>query len=565
MSTLKLNNLGELDIEGNDITYFAPVTNFANEDTDTTKLESDYNDFIDKLNYNDLLTPINEFDSHGKYIKFKYHQESSSFYHTIRNLNFDQQLQYFRSLIEIAKIQKNYNIQVLWQIENFILCTEENDEKVRALIYDFSKDMKVFDRTTALQGLKQMILCGLTKRNKILAKPTKADFINKDQDIIDFAELVLEAQSIEEIEEKITNRIEVIEQNKEREQNRLEEEKQNKTKRGLFFFKKNKEPKVLEKESPKDKIKKNLQKDYNGENNQKKKKDFSINGLKNKMFKNTKNTIISIIIIAFVMVIIMVLPSATQSNAKDEEEKAQDSKINKKITTIYRDYVDGNKQKAHQKMFAIDYNKVPNKKDKKVYLKWLVEDEKYTKALDLNKDVAYTIGENINDKNVDQLKKINSNDNYKVLSFFIAGHDNDFQTMIEMQNSVDLKRKDIANKLAQSYILTNQKSELDDLVDKVEKDKDTSSQEYKNLNTAKQYYEEQNTELQDLRKERDNAKEDVKELQKEVDKSKKSEKKGKEKELDKSREKLDSAEERYNKAYNDVLNTNVDDAIPNDN
>ena len=42
--------------------------------------------------------------------------------------------------------------------------------------------------------------------------------------------------------------------------------------------------------------------------------------------------------------------------------------------------------------------------------------------------------------------------------------------------------------------------------DKIEKDKDTSSQEYKNLNTAKQYYEEQNTELKDLRKERDKAK-----------------------------------------------------------
>ena len=565
MSTLKLNNLGELDIEGNDITYFAPVTNFANENTNTTKLESDYNSFVDKLNYNDLLTPINEFDSEGKYIQFKYHQESSSFYHTIRNLNFDQQLQYFRSLIEIAKIQKNHNIQILWQIENFILCTEENDEKIRALIYEFSEDMKVFDRTTALQGLKQMILCGLTKRNKILAKPTKADFINKNEDIINFAELVLEAQSIEEIEERITNRIEIIEQNREREQKRLEEEQQKKTKSSLFSFKKNKQPKVLKKESPKDVIKNNLQKDYNGENKKAKKKDFSINGLKNKMFKSTKSTIISIIVILFVMGIVMVLPSVSQSNAKNEEEKAQDEKVNKKITTIYRDYVDGNKQKAHQKMFAIDYNKVPNKKDKKVYLEWLVEDEKYTKALDLNKEVAYTIGEKINDKNVDQLKKINSNDNYKVLSFFIADHDDDFQTMIEMQNSVDLKRKNVANKLVQSYILTNQKSELDDLVDKIEKEKDTSSKEYKNLNTAKQYYEEQNTELQDLRKDRDEAKDEVKDLQKKVDKSKKSEKKDKEKELDKSREKLDSAEERYNKAYNDVLNTNVDDAIPNEN
>lgn len=565
MSTLKLNNLGELDVEGNDITYFAPVTNFTNESVTTGKLEHDYSNFIDKLNYNDLLAPINEITAEGKYIQFKYHLESSSFYYTIRNLDFEQQLQYFRSLVEIAKIQKSYNIQILWQVENFILSTEENDEKIRALVYDFSDDMKVYDRTTALQGLKQIILCGLTKRNKILAKPNKADFINKNQDIIDFAELVLEAQTIEEIEEKITNRIEVIEQNKEREQQRLEEEQNNKSNSKMFFFKKNKKPKTLKKESPKDVIKSNLQRNYNGENKNSKKKDFSVNGLKNLMFKDGKSTIISLIIIFFIMFIIMIMPSVSQSSEKDKEQKIQDEKINKKITSLYRDYIDGNKQKAHQKMFAIDYKKVPNKKDKDIYLKWLVEDEKYTKALDLNKNVAYTIGENINDKNIDQLKKINSNDNYKVLSFFIAKHDKDFQTMIEMQNSVDLKRKDVANNLAQSYILTNQKSELDSLVKKIEKKKDSSSAEYKNLNTAKQYYEDQNDELQDLRKDRDKAKEEVKDLQKSYEKSDKKGKKSKKKDLDRSRDKLNNAEKRYDKAYKDILNTKLEDAIPSDN
>lgn len=261
----------------------------------------------------------------------------------------------------------------------------------------------------------------------------------------------------------------------------------------------------------------------------------------------------------------MIMPSVSQSSEKDKEQKIQNEKINKKITSLYRDYIDGNKQKAHQKMFAIDYKKVPNKKDKDIYLKWLVEDEKYTKALDLNKNVAYTIGENINDKNIDQLKKINSNDNYKVLSFFIAKHDKDFQTMIEMQNSVDLKRKDVANNLAQSYILTNQKSELDSLVKKIEKKKDSSSTEYKNLNTAKQYYEDQNDELQDLRKDRDKAKEEVKGLQKSYEKSDKKDKKSKKKDLDRSRDKLNNAEKRYDKAYKDILDTKLEDAIPSDN
>lgn len=565
MSTLKLNNLGELDIEGNDITYFAPVTNFVNENVNEEKLESDYSNFVEKLNYNDLLAQINEFDTEGKYIKFKYHQESTSFYHTIRNLNFNQQLQYFRSLVEIAKLQKNNNSQILWQIENFILCTEENDEKVRALIYEFSEDMKVYDRTSALQGLKQIILAGLTKRNKILAKPTKADFINKNQEVIDFAEVVLEAKSIDDIENRITNRIELIEQNREEEKHKLEQEQENKSQKRLIPRKKKKQQNVMKKDSPKEQIKSNLQKKYSGEDKKNKKKDYSVKGLKNLMFKNNKNTIISIIAMLFISLLVLLLPSISSGSDKDEEQKAQDQKINNKITTIYRDYVDGNKQKAHSKMFAIDYKKVPKKEDKKVYLNWLVEDEKYTKALDLNEDVAYTIGENINDKNIDQLKKINSNDKYKVLSFFIAGYEKDFQTMIEMQDSVDFNRKDIVNKLAQSYILTNQKSELENLVDKIEKDKGTSSKEYKNLNTAKQYYEDQNSELQDLRKERDKAKDDVKEKQQTVDKAKKKDKKDKKEDLDDARDKLNNAEDRYDKAYNEVLNTKSDDAIPDDN
>jgi hypothetical protein len=199
------------------------------------------------------------------------------------------------------------------------------------------------------------------------------------------------------------------------------------------------------------------------------KKDFSFKGIKNAMFKNTKNTIITIVVMLLVVFLIMVMPNLANNNSKDKEQKAQNQKINNKITTIYSDYVNGKEKTAHQKMFAINYKKIPNKKDKNIYLDWLVKDQKYTKALDLNENVAYRIGENINDKNIDQLKKINSNDKYKVLSFFIASQEKDFQTMIEMQNAVDLKRKDVTNKLAQSYILTNQKSELDKLIKKIRK------------------------------------------------------------------------------------------------
>ncbi|MGW8041236.1 hypothetical protein ACWEX2_13520 [Staphylococcus xylosus] len=563
MSTLKLNRFGEIEIEGNDITYFAPVTNFSNQHVRVEDLENDYSKFLEEINYNEVLAQVNQFDVDGKYIKFKYHQESTSGYHTIRNLSFDQQLFYFRSLVEIAKLQDKYSMQVLWKLENFILCTEENDEKVKALLYQFSDDMKIYDKTKSLDGLKRMILIGLTNLNSIIGKPTRADFVNKDQEVIDFAEDVLESASIDDIESNIQNRIDVIEQQKEEERKQAELNNDKKSRSKLIPLKKKKGE--LEKRSPKDQIKENLKKEaQQKKTGEKQKKDFSIKGIKNKMFKTTKSTIITIIVMLLVVFLIMLMPNIASNNSKDKEEKAQEQKINNKITSIYREYVNGNESKAHQKMFAIDYKKIPNKKDKKIYLNWLVKDKKYTKALDLNKDVAYTIGENINDDNVDQLKKINANDKYKVLSFYIADQEKDYQTMIEMQNAVDLKRKDVANKLAQSYVLTNQKSELDKLIDKIEKDKGTSSKEYKNMNNAKQFYEASNEELEEMKKEKDEAKDEVDQAKKDVDKASKKDKKSKEKQLDNARESLENAEKRYEKTYNDIINTKEDEAISNE-
>ncbi|RIL91031.1 hypothetical protein BUY32_04805 [Staphylococcus cohnii] len=560
MSTLKLNRFGEIEIEGNDITYFAPVTNFSNQHVKVEDLENDYSKFLEEINYNEVLAQVNQFDVDRKYIIFKYHQESTSGYHTIRNLSFDQQLFYFRSLVEIAKLQDKHSMQVLWKLENFILCTEENDEKVKALLYQFNDDMKIYDKTNSLDGLKRMILIGLTNLNSIIGKPTRADFVNKDQEVIDFAEVVLEAHSIEDVETNIQNRIDVIEQKKEEELQQAELYKVNKSKSKLLPVKKKKGK--SEKLSPKDQIKENLKKEaQQKKNGEKEKKGFSIKGLKSKMFKNTKNTIITVILMLLVAFLILLMPNIASNNSKDKEEKAQEQKINNKITSIYREYVNGNESKAHQKMFAIDYKKIPNKKDKKIYLNWLVKDKKYTKALDLNEDVAYTIGKNINDDNVDQLKKINSNDKYKVVSFYIADQEKDYQTMIEMQNAVDLKRKDVANKLAQSYVLTNQKSELDKLIDKIEKDKGTSSKEYKNMNKAKQYYEESNDELKEMKEERDKAKDEVDQAKKDVDKASKKDKKSKEKQLDNARDSLENAEKRYDKTYNDIINTKDDEAI----
>lgn len=65
---------------------------------------------------------------------------------------------------------------------------------------------------------------GLTKLNSIIGKPNKADFINKSEEVIDFAQEVLKSENIEEIESNINHRIDFIEQKKEEEKERVRQE-----------------------------------------------------------------------------------------------------------------------------------------------------------------------------------------------------------------------------------------------------------------------------------------------------------------------------------------------------
>lgn len=45
MSTLKLNHFGEIDVTGDDLIYFSPVTEFNNVNVEPEELKQDYSKF----------------------------------------------------------------------------------------------------------------------------------------------------------------------------------------------------------------------------------------------------------------------------------------------------------------------------------------------------------------------------------------------------------------------------------------------------------------------------------------------------------------------------------------
>ncbi|WP_323714527.1 hypothetical protein P3T97_14130 (plasmid) [Mammaliicoccus sciuri] len=551
----QINRNGEININGNELEYFAPVTNFRTSSVDSTKLKDSYEQLLDKLNYSDSLAHINDIRVEGKYIYFEYIQQNTTSFNSIRTLPFEKQLQYFRTLISLGNLQKTYDMQILWKTENIILSHDDHNEFMKAVLYEFD-DFKVYDNTDELKGVKKLILSGLTKINNITGKPTRADFINKDNEVIEFAEEVLQATSLEDLDIVIQTRLEVIEKEREAIEQKQLEESQNKKKGFMPFKRKKSKPKEL---STKDYVKNNLISNKNS-NEKKGNNKLSINSFKEWLFSSPLHMGLVIFII---IIIVIFINSVLANDNSDNNDKAQKSenKTEKQVASVYREYINGDKNKAKSKFSAMDYKKLNSKEDKKIYIKWLLEDEKYTKALKLDDNVAYNIGKDINDKNINDIKKISEGSNNKVLSFFIAGYQKDFQTQIELKDSVNLKDEDVVNSLAKAFYLTNQEEEFNQFVDQNTKKHKAGSKISKNLNSVRQTYSTSIVSYDEAKKEVDKSKKEVDNKSKDYEKAKKKDKDSAKKDLEKAQDKLKNDEERANKIYNDILSTSTEEAI----
>lgn len=561
---IKINRNGEMEFNQNEVSYFATVSNFKRPTVTAEDLSDSYEKMLDELNYSDSVAHIVNIRAVGKYIYFDYVQNETSSFQTIRSFPFEKQMQFFRSLVDIGKLQKEKGTQILWKTDNFLISHEEGNERIKAILHSFG-DFKVYDNTDEFVGVRKIILSALTKLNNITGKPNRADFINKSDEVISFAEELFTSNDLNDIELVIQAKLDEFERQREEreEEERLKlEEKSNK--KGKFF---NKKKTKLKEDTPKrlsskEYLKQNLNKSVDS-NSDKPKKKFSLTNIKKWLFSSPLN--MGIFIVALLVMFLLVNTIASNSSGKSEDEKQlkQERKVKNETLNVYQEYINGNKKKAHDKFANMKYNELPTKEDKKIYVKWLIEDEKYTRALKLDNDVAYELGNKINKDNIDDIKKINGNNSNKVLTFFIASYDKDFQTQIDLANDVNLKDENVANKLAQAYTLSNQEDEFESFIKKKEKELDSDDKALKNLHSTKQYYSNEKMEYEDDKKEMDKAKKEVSEKSKAVDKAKNKDKSKAKDELKNAREQLKSAEDKYDESYNEILNTTSNEAIEN--
>lgn len=493
-----INRFGEIFHENKETLITMPFERLKNESAEM--LEESYRSKVKELQYPDNFIYANSFTILRDRLQMSFDLDGCVAFHNIHKVKLRNMIPYLYSMIDIAKLDAN----ILWEKTNFIIDT--NEKKVKALIFEFD-GFPLYKKDNELDGVKELILLALTKNESIIAKPKRADFIEKTDEVYQFSEDIIASTSVEEIERVIKG----YENQKEHEERVAEREKQEKAEKSIFSKGKNKITSVMpakKEKNTEEQLKSQLQSKQDSQGGSAQSKSF--------LDKLTgRNSLIGICIVA-VLVILGTTFMDGSSNASDEEAKEQEQiENNEKIKEAYRLYVKGTDEdieEAYATLDAVGYNNLPDA-DKSTLIDWYIEQEKYSKALKTTPDSAFAISDEILEKHniihqeseneesddndsdeveedvdgaIDELETLETSfkDN-KVLKFDIASLEDDYSAMVE-NSDLTVVNERRGKKIAQSFAIDNQYDELEKLMDNYRDEQDS----YENIRTYyDRYYE----------------------------------------------------------------------------
>ncbi|MEB6550213.1 hypothetical protein MXL46_14045 [Heyndrickxia sporothermodurans] len=196
---IPINKVGTLEFEQNLLKYRMPLNSFNTDDISIIErnLKRKVRSIESDLYY---LIPSQIEIIRGS-VLFYYQLDNYKSFGYLRQLEFSEKLKYYLSLIEIAK--KQVETIVNWSQYNFVV--DPLEEKIKAIIFE-TDNMKISDNINEFQGIKDLILISLTKLENIYGKPTRTDFIDQDDHIIQFAETILKIDNLSDLDDFINTK-----------------------------------------------------------------------------------------------------------------------------------------------------------------------------------------------------------------------------------------------------------------------------------------------------------------------------------------------------------------------
>lgn len=213
-----INRFGEVYYDKNEALVTMPFNRLGIEEIEL--LEENYRNKIKEIGYPDTFIYANNFSVIRDRFQMSYDLDGCVDFHHIHKYRLKDMLPYLYSMVELAK----QDVNVLWQKSNMII--DVNEQRVKALLFEFD-GFKVYKKDNNVDGLKELIMLALTKNNSIIAKPKRADFIEKTDEVFQFSDDILSTNTINEIEAVINSYEKEIEYQQLKFDKEQEEKKQN--------------------------------------------------------------------------------------------------------------------------------------------------------------------------------------------------------------------------------------------------------------------------------------------------------------------------------------------------
>ncbi|MCM3227555.1 hypothetical protein [Terribacillus saccharophilus] len=194
MFSSSFNKNGNIEIEGNVLKYSLLTEHLGTDEPED--IEKDVKRKLNAIGSEHMLVLPMNIQSRNRYMVVYYDLQHYKSFEYLRELMLlEDQLPYFKSIVQLAKAQKN-GLKIVWNLKNFVIDVDEI--KVKALMFE-TDYLKVYDEVDVFQEIKEMLIYCLTTRKKLLSLPTKNDFFNPSDENIKFVETVYNCKSLDDL------------------------------------------------------------------------------------------------------------------------------------------------------------------------------------------------------------------------------------------------------------------------------------------------------------------------------------------------------------------------------
>ncbi len=439
-----LNKYGDVEVLGDEVIYSIPIAYL--EEESLSEIEEKYKHKGHSLKDANHFLFAHDISMVTNRVIFSYYLEHVKSFFYLRQLYFEDQMYYFRSFIELAK-HNDEDTRVIWDKYNFFV--DLTDGTIKALVFEF-EGHKLYNLTPTLDGLKEIILLSLTTLHRVLGKPRIIDFIDQRDTVIRFAEQILRADTVFDVERILEEHITNFEREEAAKREREEYLK------GLSFMQRRKE---LQKEKKADRAKTLATNKLIGSTSATASFSGGQRALRGRgdlmapttkrqavdkeKFTNTKTFYLGSAAVAVMVIAYMGFDNAIdkkEAQAQAVQQQQQEAALSSdQVAEVYRLTMADDAAGALKILETADYSKLAETEQKQM-IKLYEKTGQYQKAIELDPKYADTVVNNlVAAKKFDELKNLQKAiPNSDPINYEVAFQEKDYDKLIVIAEGIEM-------------------------------------------------------------------------------------------------------------------------------